>query len=73
MSALLSLGYEGGWKSPEFQQAMGIFVIGGIFQGKSAIFRNFKVGGETVAKTVGAAVSSGVSDTVTFVTGLLTW
>ncbi|NEB19473.1 hypothetical protein G3I46_23720 [Streptomyces coelicoflavus] len=73
VSALLSLGFEGGWKSPEFQRALGVFVVGGIFQGKAALFRKFSVAGRTVAEEVGAKVSGAVSDTVTTVVGLLTW
>ncbi|MFB7087008.1 ALF repeat-containing protein, partial [Streptomyces sp. NPDC056296] len=73
VSALLSLGYDGGWRSPEFHTALGVFVIGGIFQGKSAIFRNFKIGGKSIAEEVGSRISSAVGDTATTVIGLLTW
>nr|WSZ99605.1 hypothetical protein OH820_31680 [Streptomyces sp. NBC_00857] len=65
-SIFAGAGY--GWDSSEFHQALGIFIVGGVFFGKGAIFR--KLG---LAEEVGAKVSGVVSDTATTVVGWLTW
>ena len=75
---LVSLGLQGvstvfkgfgyGWGSAEFQEALGITLIGGIFFGKGKLFE--KTG---VTKYVGAKVSEIAGNVTTTVIGWLDW
>ncbi|PCG81412.1 hypothetical protein CIB93_35565, partial [Streptomyces sp. WZ.A104] len=67
VSAGLS-GWGYGWDSSQFHQALGLFVVGGVFFGKGRLFSKFGV-----AEEIGAKVSGVVSDAATTVVGWLTW
>ncbi|MEU6315765.1 hypothetical protein ABZ873_33035, partial [Streptomyces sp. NPDC047014] len=61
-------GQAYGWDSSEFQTALGLFVLGGIFLGKSAYLER-----SGLAHTVGGKVAHMTGEAVTTVIGWLEW
>ncbi|MFE9461183.1 ALF repeat-containing protein [Streptomyces californicus] len=61
-------GWGYGWDSSEFHQALGLFVVGGVFFGKGRLFSKFGM-----AEEIGAKVSGVIGDTATTIIGRITW